>query len=203
MMNKTYKNQTSIDASNGEGFGPVNQFNPVRELTDPEDRSVVAPNYDTLYSIAWLNLKNQPQIIHVPKVKDRYFVIPLMDPYTEDFHNLGTVEGTKPGDYAVVGPNSGNVKLPKGVEKIEASYDRVWIIERTYVDSDVCPQGRQARARDPGRDHGDAAQALRPEGLEAAEAVEPGHDRGRSGDADRAALLRPTRQAAREVPAPG
>ena len=42
-MNKTYKNQTSIDVSNGEGFGPVNQFNPVRELTDPEDRSVVAP----------------------------------------------------------------------------------------------------------------------------------------------------------------
>ena len=133
--NKTFKNQTSVNVSNGEGFGPVNQFNHVRELTDAEDRAVVAPNYDTLYSIAWLNLKNQPQIIHVPKVKDRYFVIPLMSPYTEDFKNLGSVNGTKPGDYAVVGPNAGKVKLPKGVKKIKSPYDRVWIIERTYVDN--------------------------------------------------------------------
>lgn len=134
-MNKTYRTQTSINVSNGEGFGPVNQFNPVRELTDPNDRSVVAPNYDTLYSIAWLNLKKQPQIIHVPKVKDRYFVIPLMSPYTEDFKNLGTVNGTKPGDYAVVGPDQGKVKLPKGVKKIRSPYNRAWIIERTYVDN--------------------------------------------------------------------
>src|SRR5262245_25192118 len=70
--NKTYLNQTSVNVSNGEGFGPVNQFNPVRELTDADDRSVVAPNYDTLYSIAWLDLKRQPRVIHVPKVKDRY-----------------------------------------------------------------------------------------------------------------------------------
>lgn len=131
---KTYRNQTSVDVSNGDGFGPPNQFNPVRQLTDPTDRSVVAPNYDTLYSIAWLNLKQQPQIIHVPKVKDRYFVIPLMSPYTEDFKNLGTVNGTKPGDYAVVGPDQKNVKLPKGVKRIKSKYNRAWIIQRTYID---------------------------------------------------------------------
>ena len=34
-MNKTYKNQTSIDVSNGHGFGPANQFNPVRQFADP------------------------------------------------------------------------------------------------------------------------------------------------------------------------
>ena len=133
--NKTYKAQTSVNVSNGKGFGPANQFNPVRELTDPDDREIVAPNYDTLYSIAWLNLKKQPMVIHVPKVKDRYFVIPMLDPYSEDFKNLGTVEGTKPGDYAVVGPHSGNVKLPKGVKKVQSKYDRVFIIERTYVDN--------------------------------------------------------------------
>lgn len=131
---KTYRNQTSVDVPNGDGFGPPNQFSPVRQLTDPTDRSVVAPNYDTLYSIAWLNLKQQPQIIHVPKVKNRYFVIPLLSPYTEDFKNLGTVNGTKPGDYAVVGPDQGKVKLPKGVKRIKSKYNRAWIIERTYID---------------------------------------------------------------------
>jgi hypothetical protein len=133
---KTFANQTSINVSNGRGFGPVNKFNPVRSFSVPTDRSVVAPNLDTLYSIAWLDLKKQPQVIHVPKVKNRYFVIPLMSPYTEDFKNLGSVPKTKPGDYAVVGPKQAKKKLPKGVKRIKSQYNRVWIIERTYADPD-------------------------------------------------------------------
>lgn len=134
-MNKTYRNQTSVDVSNGRGFGPANQFNPVRQFATPEDKAVVAPNFDTLYSIAWLNLKKQPLVIHVPKIEDRYYVIPLMSPYTEDFKNLGSVSKTKPGDYAVVGPDDKNVELPKGVKRIKSKYERVWIIERTYADT--------------------------------------------------------------------
>jgi len=133
-MNKTYKNQTSVNVPNGQGFGPVNQFNPVRQFTDPDDRSVVAPNWDTLYDIAWLNLKKQPQVIHVPKIKDRFYLFPLMSPYTENFANLGSATDNKHGDYAVVGPDEGKVKLPKGVEKIKSPYNRVWIIERTEAD---------------------------------------------------------------------
>lgn len=135
-MNKTYRNQTSIDASNGRGFGPANQFNPIRQFIEPEDQSVVSPNLDTLYSIAWMNLNKQPLIIHVPKVKKRYFVIPLLDPYSEDFKNLGTVKKTKPGDYAVVGPGQKHVKLPKGVKRIRSNYDRVFIIARFYANGD-------------------------------------------------------------------
>lgn len=134
-MQKTYDNQTSIDVSNGRGFGPVNQLNPVRSFITPEDRSVVAPNLDTLYSISWLNLKKQPQIIHVPKIKGRYFDIPLMSPYTENFANLGSVEQTPPGDYAVVGPGDRRTHLPKGVTRVKSPYDRVWIIERIYADN--------------------------------------------------------------------
>lgn len=133
-INKTYLNQTSIDVSNGQGFGPVNRFNPVREFTDPDDRSVVAPNYDTLYSIAWLDLKRKPRVIHIPRVKNRYYVIPLMDPYTNQFKELGSVNKTKPGDYAVVGPDDANVDLPKGVKRIRSAYNRVFIIMRVYAD---------------------------------------------------------------------
>lgn len=133
-MNKTFRHQTSVNVSGKRGFGPVNQFNRIKRFVDADDRSVVAPNYDTLYSIAWLNLKKQPQVIHVPKVKDRYFVIPLMSPYTENFKNLGSVKETKPGDYAVVGPDQGRVKLPKGVRRIKSDYTRVWIIERVYAE---------------------------------------------------------------------
>ncbi|MDW4573015.1 DUF1254 domain-containing protein [Microbacterium sp. M3] len=133
---KTFENQTSIDVSNDRGFGPVNQFNPVRAFIDPADRSVVAPNLDTLYSIAWLDLSDEPQVIHVPKIKDRYFVVPLMSPYTENFANLGSVDETPAGDYAIVGPDDSDVVLPKHVTRVESPYDRVFIIERVYADND-------------------------------------------------------------------
>lgn len=131
----TFASQTSVDVSNGRGYGPVNRFNPVRRFITPDDRSVVAPNLDTLYSIAWLDLRREPQVIHVPKIRDRYFVIPLMSPYTENFANLGSVDRTPPGDYAVVGPDDADVRLPRHVRRIVSPYDRVWIIQRTYADN--------------------------------------------------------------------
>ena len=133
-MKKTYRNQTSINVPNGKGFGPANQFNRARKFANPRTRSVVAPNFDTLYSIAWINLKKQPKVIHVPKIKNRYFVIPLMSPYLENFRNLGSVNRTKPGDYAIVGPGQGKVKLPGGVRKIKSPYDRVWIVQRIFAE---------------------------------------------------------------------
>ncbi|MDQ6523474.1 DUF1254 domain-containing protein [Nocardioides sp. LHD-245] len=132
----TFRAQTSIDVPDGRGFGPVNRFNPVRKFITPDDRSVVAPNLDTLYSVAWLDLSDQPQVIHVPKVRNRYFVIPLMSPYTENFTNLGSVERTAPGDYAVVGPDDADIRLPRHVKRIVSPYDRVWIIQRIYADND-------------------------------------------------------------------
>lgn len=133
---KTFRNQTSIDESNDRGFGPVNQLNPVRQFIDPADRSVVAPNLDTLYSIGWLDLSEEPQVIHVPEIEGRYFVVPLMSPYTENFANLGSVEQTPAGDYAIVGPDDADIELPADVTRIESPYDRAWIIERVYADGD-------------------------------------------------------------------
>lgn len=135
-MQKTFRHQTSVNVPNRRGFGPVNRFNPVRAFTDPADRSVVAPNLDTLYAIAWLDLHKEPRIVHVPRVKNRYYVIPMMTPYTENFANLGSVGRTKPGDYAVVGPDDAGIKLPKGVKRIVSPYNRVWIIQRIYADND-------------------------------------------------------------------
>ena len=93
------------------------------------------PTHDTLYSIGWLNLKRQPVVIHVPKVNDRYYVFELVDPYTTNFRNLGTVNHTKPGDYAVV-PRGEHVNLPKGVHRVNGPYDRVWVIARALVRSE-------------------------------------------------------------------
>lgn len=130
-MQKTFTTSTSVNVSNGRGLGPVNQFNHFAKLADAADRTVVAPNSDTLYSNAWLDLSRQPQVIHTAPTK-RFHVLPLMSPYEENFKSIGSPDGALPdGDYLVTGPGFRG-SVPKGLKRIRSPYDRVWIIGRTY-----------------------------------------------------------------------
>ena len=129
--NRVFVSSTSVNVPNGAGAGPVNQFSNIRRLTDPSDRTVVAPNHDTLYSIAWLKLEPQPIVVHMPVVKRRFVVFELLDPYTVNFALIGSV-GLGPGNYAVVPPRWRG-RLPRGVREIRSPYTRVWIVGRTYI----------------------------------------------------------------------
>ena len=131
--NKTFLTMTSIDASNGTGFGPVNQFNHVREPNDPNSKTVVAPGANGLSSIAWLDLAAGPQVLHVPEVTDHYFVLALLDPYTEDLRNLGSAHNTPAGDYVVCGPGQHDAQLPAGTQRIDVDYMRIWVIGSTQL----------------------------------------------------------------------
>ena len=129
---RIYRTATSISRPDGQGNGPVNRFSHGRRLATPDNRTVVAPNHDTLYSLAWLNLAHQPQVIHVPKL-ERFFVFELVSPWTENFRNFGTPRGdSRGGDFAIVGPGFDG-RLPRGVTRIRSPYDRVWVIGRTLI----------------------------------------------------------------------
>ncbi len=128
---RVFKTATSTNVPNGAGGGPVNQFSHIRRLASPADRTVVAPNHDTLYSMAWLDLRREPIVIHMPVVRGRFTVMELLDPYTENFASIGSV-GHPPGDYAVVAPGW-HGRLPHGVKVLRSPYPRVWIIGRTYI----------------------------------------------------------------------
>jgi hypothetical protein len=129
--NRVFETATSVNVPNGSGAGPVNQFSHFRRLTNPSDRTVVAPNNDTLYSIAWLDLASQPIVVHMPVVRGRFAELTLLDPYTEMFAAIGSV-GRRAGDYAVAAPGWRG-RLPRGVKVIRSPYTRVWIIGRTYI----------------------------------------------------------------------
>ena len=129
---RIFRTNTSVSKPDHSGDAPVNQFSHADALAKPENRDVVAPNHDTLYSIAWLDLKRQPQILHAPKMK-RFYVFELVSPWTENFRNIGTITGQQDGgDFAIVGPGF-HGKLPRGVTKVKSPYDRVWMIGRTYI----------------------------------------------------------------------
>ena len=129
--NRVFLTSTSVTVPDGAGGGPVNQFSHFRRFTKPSDRTVVAPNRDTLYSMAWLDLAAQPIVVHMPVVRGRFTVFELVDPYTENFANIGSV-GNPPGNYAIVPPRW-HGRLPHDVREIRSPYLRVWVIGRTYI----------------------------------------------------------------------
>ena len=109
----TFETMTSINVSDG-AFGPVNQFNNVRTLNNPGSTVVVAPGSNGLSSIAWLDLSKEPQVLHVPEVQNHFFVLALIDPYTNDLQNFGSVHNTPPGDYVIGRPRPAECAYPGG-----------------------------------------------------------------------------------------
>jgi hypothetical protein len=140
---RTFQTETSVSAPDGSGDGPVNQFNSIPRLVVPtaSQRTVVAPNADTLYSLAWLDLSDQPQVVHVPAISGRFYTLELLSPWTENFYNIASVSGpastgtynlTTGGDFVVVPPGYQGT-IPAGLRVVHSPYSRVWIIGRTYV----------------------------------------------------------------------
>ena len=69
--------------------GSANRLTIKRELLDYKYRAVVAPNNNTLYSYAWLNLSTEPLVFTVPQIpEDRYFVFQFVDMYTHNYNYI-------------------------------------------------------------------------------------------------------------------
>jgi hypothetical protein len=118
---------------------PANHLINVTKLSTPAEKLVVLPNVDTLYTVARLTLGSGPMVVHVPNEHGRYYVLELLDAYTNVFGYIGRrVTGTQAGDYAIVGPGFRG-SLPAGVKRIQSPTPTVWIIGRTLVNgpSDV------------------------------------------------------------------
>ncbi len=89
--------------------------NCVRKLEDAKHLNGGAPNNDTLYSRAWVYLKDEPVIISVPEIKDRYYTMEIVDFMGDNFAYVGVrATGTKAGNYAIIGPGWKG-ELPTGV----------------------------------------------------------------------------------------
>jgi len=121
------------NAVNPEGLrGPMGRFTNAREYPTAAFKDVTAPNADTLYSIAWLDLSKEPYVLHVPDEHGRYYLMPMLDGWTDVFADPGTrTTGTGAGDFAIVGPGW-HGELPPGVEELRSSTNMVWILGRTY-----------------------------------------------------------------------
>ena len=98
-------------------------------------------NFDTLYSIAWLDLTKEPIIVSAPNTDGRYYLLPMLDMWTDVFASPGwRTTGTQAGNFLVTPPGwrpdlhdrfIDEFRLSPNTQRIEASTPYVWIIGRT------------------------------------------------------------------------
>jgi hypothetical protein len=143
-MDVTRKQLTNVEPGKGSIGGPMNMFNNIPTFPTADMRVVVRPNFDTLYSSAWLDLTKEPVIVSVPDTGGRYYLIPMLDMWTDVFASPGwRTTGTRAGNFIVVPPGwrpdlkerlIEEFKLSKDSQRIDAPTPYVWIIGRTKTD---------------------------------------------------------------------
>src|SRR5215469_2151158 len=132
-MEITRKQLTNVEPGKGIG-GPLNTFVNSPAYPAADMRVVVRPNFDTLYSSAWLDLTKEPVIVSAPDTNGRYYLLPMLDMWTDVFASPGwRTTGTKAGDFLIT-PPGWNGDVPSGMTRIDAPTPYVWIIGRTKTD---------------------------------------------------------------------
>jgi hypothetical protein len=130
-MEITRRVMTNVEKPAGSK-APMGQFARLRAYPAVDDRSVTAPNADTLYTLAWLDVSKEPWILSIPDMKDRFFLFPMLDMWTNVFQDPGKrTTGTKAQKYAITGPGWSGT-LPAGVTEYKAPTNIVWVLGRIY-----------------------------------------------------------------------
>jgi hypothetical protein len=83
-MDVTRKQLTNVIKPEGIS-APMNTFANIPAYPTADMKVVVRPNFDTLYSSAWLDLTKEPVIVSVPDTHGRYYLLPMLDMWTDVF----------------------------------------------------------------------------------------------------------------------
>lgn len=80
LMGVTERVVTSVpDSTSVVGRAPINQFSFAQELSKASYTDVVLPSTTTMYGSAFLDLHNEPIVLHIPNIQNRFFIFQLLD----------------------------------------------------------------------------------------------------------------------------
>jgi hypothetical protein len=162
-MDITRKQSVNIEPGKEIGKGPMNMFVSVPAYPPADLKVVVRINFDTLYSIAWLDLTKEPQVVSAPDTHGRFYLLPMLDMWSDVFASPGwRTTGTAAGNFLVTPPGwTGTV--PEGFTRLAAPTPYIWVIGRTKTDGEadypavhaiqagykVTPLSRWGKAQEP------------------------------------------------------
>ena len=132
-MEVSRRQVTNVAAGQLPGRAPMGQFAHIPAFPAADFKAVVRPNFDTLYSSAWLDLSKGPVVLSALDTGGRYYLLPVYDMWTDVFAAPGwRTTGTQEQHHALIPPGwSGS--LPAGVSPVQAPTPSVWIIGRTQA----------------------------------------------------------------------
>ena len=125
------RQQTNVAVPDGE-HAPMGQLIKMRTYPAVDNHCCAAPNADTLYTIAWLDVSREPWVFGIPEMGDRYYIMPMLDGFSEVIQVASSsTTGGRPQSYAITGPGWSGT-LPEGVTRVESPTAIVWILGRIY-----------------------------------------------------------------------
>ena len=145
LMLSVYKRAILVKGG-GDGPIPVNTLytesktlfaDPLHPPASASKLMTTGVNRDTLPTVGWLDLRKEPQILHVPGFSGRYYSVQLTDPSKNtNFAYVGTrATGTQAGDYLITGPGWKG-QVPDGMTQISSPNNSVLVLGRVLVYSD-------------------------------------------------------------------
>lgn len=112
--------------------GPMGHIIKLRRYPDAKFRDVTAPNADTLYTTAFFDVGDEPWVVSLPDLNDRYALFPMLDGWTTVFDVPGKrTTGTGAQTFVVTGPGWEGA-LPEGVKQYKSPTSIVWLLGRIY-----------------------------------------------------------------------
>ncbi len=136
-MDITRKQSVNVEPGKEFGKGPMNTFVSVPAYPPADLKLVVRVNFDTLYSIAWLDLTKEAQVVSAPDTNGRFYLLPMLDMWTDVFASPGwRTTGTKAGNFLIT-PPGWNGTVPEGFTRLAAPTPYIWVIGRTKTDGEA------------------------------------------------------------------
>ncbi|MFW0793546.1 DUF1254 domain-containing protein [Gordonia sp. CPCC 205515] len=133
MTMEVTRRQLTAAGSANPGAGPANEIHHLRQFPPAEFRAVVRPNFDTLYSSAWIDLTAGPVLLEIPDSDDRYYLAPILDMWTDVFAAPGKrTTGTGPQRYVLTPPGYTG-PLPDGATPLACPTHQAWLVGRTQT----------------------------------------------------------------------
>ena len=130
-MEYTRRVMTNIEKPAGTR-APMGHLVRLRAYPDATFKDVTAPNADTLYTTAWVDVGQEPWVLSLPDAHDRYYLFPMLDGWTDVFQVPGKrTTGTGPQTYVITGPGWKG-RLPAGMIEYKSPTSIVWLLGRIY-----------------------------------------------------------------------
>lgn len=125
---------TALNTTGSRTSTVLHRFAHSRAIARPEDRWANSPIVDALYSTAWIDLGAGPVLVETPDTGERYFVLTLIDAWSNTFFYAGhRATGTRAQRHYLV-PPGWQGEAPAGTTLVRAPTPDVYVNLRVQVD---------------------------------------------------------------------